>query len=153
MRDPERYGVVEFDNNNNVISIEEKPLNPKSNYAIAGLYIFDKRASSIAKSLSVSDRNETEIVDMLNNYLELGDLQVQLLGRGVAWLDTGTHNSLHHASNYVEVLENRQGLKIGCIEEIAYNKGYITKKKLLKLAMSLSNNDYGKYLIKVANLD
>jgi len=153
VRDPERYGVVEFDNNNNVISIEEKPLNPKSNYAIAGLYIFDKRASSIAKSLSVSDRNETEIVDMLNNYLELGDLQVQLLGRGVAWLDTGTHNSLHHASNYIEVLENRQGLKIGCIEEIAYNKGYITKKKLLKLAMSLSNNDYGKYLIKVANLD
>ena len=153
VRDPERYGVVEFDNNNNVISIEEKPLNPKSNYAIAGLYIFDKRASSIAKSLSVSDRNETEIVDMLNNYLELGDLQVQLLGRGVAWLDTGTHNSLHHASNYIEVLENRQGLKIGCIEEIAYSKGYITKKKLLKLAMSLSNNDYGKYLIKVANLD
>ena len=153
VRDPERYGVVEFDNNNNVISIEEKPLNPKSNYAIAGLYIFDKRASSIAKSLSVSDRNETEIVDMLNNYLELGDLQVQLLGRGVAWLDTGTHDSLHHASNYIEVLENRQGLKIGCIEEIAYNKGYITKKKLLKLAMSLSNNDYGKYLIKVANLD
>ena len=153
VRDPERYGVVEFDNNNNVISIEEKPLNPKSNYAIAGLYIFDKRASSIAKSLSVSDRNETEIVDMLNNYLELGDLQVQLLGRGVAWLDTGTHNSLHHASNYIEVLENTQGLKIGCIEEIAYNKGYITKKKLLKLAMSLSNNDYGKYLIKVANLD
>ena len=153
VRDPERYGVVEFDNNNNVISIEEKPLNPKSNYAIAGLYIFDKRASSIAKSLSVSDRNETEIVDMLNNYLELGDLQVQLLGRGVAWLDTGTHDSLHHASNYIEVLENRQGLKIGCIEEIAYNKGYITKKKLLKLAMSLSNNDYGKYLIKAANLD
>ena len=153
VRDPERYGVVEFDNNNNVISIEEKPLNPKSNYAIAGLYIFDKRASSIAKSLSVSDRNETEIVDMLNNYLELGDLQVQLLGRGVAWLDTGTHDSLHHASNYIEVLENRQGLKIGCIEEIAYSKGYITKKKLLKLAMSLSNNDYGKYLIKVANLD
>ena len=153
VRDPERYGVVEFDNNNNVISKEEKPLNPKSNYAIAGLYIFDKRASSIAKSLSVSDRNETEIVDMLNNYLELGDLQVQLLGRGVAWLDTGTHNSLHHASNYIEVLENRQGLKIGCIEEIAYSKGYITKKKLLKLAMSLSNNDYGKYLIKAANLD
>jgi len=153
VRDPERYGVVEFDNNNNVISIEEKPLNPKSNYAIAGLYIFDKRASSIAKSLSVSDRNETEIVDMLNNYLELGDLQVQLLGRGVAWLDTGTHDSLHHASNYIEVLENRQGLKIGCIEEIAYSKGYITKKKLLKLAMSLSNNDYGKYLIKAANLD
>jgi len=131
VRDPERYGVVEFDNNNNVISIEEKPLNPKSNYAIAGLYIFDKRASSIAKSLSVSDRNETEIVDMLNNYLELGDLQVQLLGRGVAWLDTGTHNSLHHASNYIEVLENRQGLKIGCIEEIAYNKGY-NKEKVVK---------------------
>ncbi|HIF14631.1 MAG TPA: glucose-1-phosphate thymidylyltransferase RfbA [Bacteroidetes bacterium] len=139
VRDPERYGVVEFDNNNNVISIEEKPLNPKSNYAIAGLYIFDKRASSIAKSLSVSDRNETEIVDMLNNYLELGDLQVQLLGRGVAWLDTGTHNSLHHASNYIEVLENRQGLKIGCIEEIAYNKGYITKKKLSLKSMLVNS--------------
>ena len=106
-------------------------MNPKSNYAIAGLYIFDKRASSIAKGLSPSERNETEIVDMLNKYLELGDLQVQLLGRGVAWLDTGTHNTLYEASKYIEVLENRQGLKIGCIEEIAYRKGYITKKKLL----------------------
>jgi glucose-1-phosphate thymidylyltransferase len=153
VRDPERYGVVEFDKSNNVLSIKEKPSNPKSNYAITGLYIFDKRASSIAKGLSPSERNETEIVDMLNKYLELGDLQVQLLGRGVAWLDTGTHDSLYEASKYIEVLENRQGLKIGCIEEIAYRKGYITKSELLRLAMPLSNNNYGKYLYKIANLD
>ena len=152
VRDPERYGVVEFDKNNNVISIEEKPSNPKSSYAVTGLYIFDNRASSIAKSLSLSERNETEIVDMLNCYLKLGNLQVKLFGRGVAWLDTGTHYSLHEASKYIEVLENRQGLKIGCIEEIAYRKGYITKKKLLELTKPLSNNNYGKYLIKVLNI-
>jgi len=149
--DPERYGVVEFDDNNSVISIEEKPLKPKSNYAVAGLYIFDKKASSIAKKLIPSERNETEIVDMLNEYLKLDRLQVQLLGRGVAWLDTGTHHSLHDASNYIEVLENRQGLKIGCIEEIAYKKSYITKDDLMNLAAPLNNN-YGKYLVKIANL-
>jgi glucose-1-phosphate thymidylyltransferase len=151
--DPERYGVVEFDKSDNVISIEEKPSNPKSNYAITGLYVFDKRVSSIAKNLLPSERDETEIVDLLKKYLELGDLKVELLGRGVAWLDTGTHHSLHEASNYIEVLENRQGLKIGCIEEIAYRKGYITKNKLLKLAAPLSGNNYGEYLIKIANLD
>jgi glucose-1-phosphate thymidylyltransferase len=149
--EPERYGVVEFDKDNNVVSIEEKPSNPKSNYAVTGLYVFDSRASSIAKSLSPSKRKETEIVDMLNNYLKQGGLQVQQLGRGVAWLDTGTHHSLYEASNYIEVLENRQGLKIGCIEEIAYNKGYITREDLLNLAVPLRNNNYGKYLIKVAN--
>ena len=149
--DPERYGVVEFDDNNSVISIEEKPLKPKSNYAVAGLYIFDKKASSIAKKLIPSERNETEIVDMLNEYLKLDRLQVQLLGRGVAWLDTGTHHSLHDASNYIEVLENRQGLKIACIEEIAFQKGYISKGQLLLLAESMKKNEYGKYLMNIAN--
>jgi len=151
VRDPERYGVVEFDEDNNVLSIKEKPSNPKSNYAITGLYIFDKKASAIAKSLIPSERNETEIVDMLNKYQELDELKVKLFGRGVAWLDTGTHYSLHEASNYIEALENRQGLKIGCIEEVAYRKGYISKNKLLKLAKSLRNNDYGKYLAKITD--
>ncbi len=151
VKDPERYGVVEFDCNNNIVSIEEKPLKPKSNYAITGLYVFDNKASSIAEELSPSERNETEIVDMLNKYIELGDLKVQLFGRGVAWLDTGTHHSLYEASKYIEVLENRQGLKIGCIEEIAYRKGYISKDDLLELALPLSKNNYGKYLRRIAN--
>ena len=151
--DPERYGVVEFDGNSKVVSIEEKPSNPKSNYAITGLYVFDKRASSIAKSLTPSSRNETEIVDMLIKYLELDSLKIQKFGRGVAWLDTGTQYSLHEASNYIEVLENRQGLKIGCVEEVAYSKGYITKEDLLDVAKEFYNNNYGEYLIKVANLN
>ena len=149
--DPERYGVVEFDEKLNVLSIEEKPASPKSNYAITGLYVFDKNAPLIAKDLIPSARGETEIVDMLNFYLNNDSLKVELLGRGVSWLDTGTHRSLHEASSYVEVLENRQGLKIACLEEIAFQKKYISKEQLLKLAEPMKKNEYGQYLIQVAN--
>ena len=149
--DPERYGVVEFDEKLNVLSIEEKPASPRSNYAITGLYVFDKNAPLIAKDLIPSARGETEIVDMLNFYLNNDSLKVELLGRGVSWLDTGTHRSLHEASSYVEVLENRQGLKIACLEEIAFQKKYISKEQLLKLAEPMKKNEYGQYLIQVAN--
>ena len=149
--DPERYGVVEFDEKLNVLSIEEKPASPRSNYAITGLYVFDKNAPLIAKDLIPSARGETEIVDMLNFYLNNDGLKVELLGRGVSWLDTGTHRSLHEASSYVEVLENRQGLKIACLEEIAFQKKYISKGQLLKLAEPMKKNEYGQYLIQVAN--
>ena len=149
--DPERYGVVEFDEKLNVLSIEEKPASPRSNYAITGLYVFDKNAPLIAKDLIPSARGETEIVDMLNFYLNNDSLKVKLLGRGVSWLDTGTHRSLHEASSYVEVLENRQGLKIACLEEIAFQKKYISKEQLLKLAEPMKKNEYGQYLIQVAN--
>jgi glucose-1-phosphate thymidylyltransferase len=150
VKDPERYGVVEFDESKNVLSIEEKPLSPKSNYAVTGLYIFDKYAPSIAKKLQPSNRGETEIVDMLNYYLEHSSLKVELLGRGVSWLDTGTHRSLHEASSYIEVLEGRQGLKIACLEEVAFQKGYISKEQLLALAEPMKKNEYGKYLIKIS---
>ncbi len=150
VKDPERYGVVEFDESKNVLSIEEKPLSPKSNYAVTGLYIFDKYAPSIAKKLQPSNRGETEIVDMLNYYLEHSGLKVELLGRGVSWLDTGTHRSLHEASSYIEVLEGRQGLKIACLEEVAFQKGYISKEQLLALAEPMKKNEYGKYLIKIS---
>jgi len=149
--DPERYGVVEFDKNLNVLSIEEKPDAPKSSYAVTGLYVFDKNAPAIAKNLTPSVRGETEIVDMLNFYLNNDNLKVELLGRGVSWLDTGTHRSLHEASSYIEVLENRQGLKIACLEEIAFQKQYITKEQLLTLAEPMKKNEYGKYLIQIAN--
>jgi glucose-1-phosphate thymidylyltransferase len=151
--DPERYGVVEFDKNLNVLSIEEKPATPRSNYAVTGLYVFDKNAPSIAKNLIPSSRGETEIVDMLNFYLKDNSLKVNLLGRGVSWLDTGTHRSLHEASSYIEVLESRQGLKIACLEEIAFQKKYISKEQLLKLAEPMKKNEYGQYLIQVANQD
>ncbi len=149
--DPERYGVVEFDKKLNVLSIEEKPVLPKSSYAITGLYVFDNNAPSIARGLLPSDRGETEIVDMLKYYLKHDTLKVELLGRGVSWLDTGTHRSLHEASSYIEVLENRQGLKIACIEEIAFQKGYISKDELIALARVMEKNEYGQYLIKVAS--
>ena len=149
--DPERYGVVEFDKNLNVLSIEEKPDAPKSSYAVTGLYVFDKNAPAIAKNLTPSVRGETEIVDMLNFYLNNDNLKVELLGRGVSWLDTGTHRSLHEASSYIEVLENRQGLKIACLEEIAFQKQYITKEQLLTLAEPMKKNEYGQYLIQIAN--
>ena len=149
--DPERYGIVELDNAGAVLSLEEKPSKPKSNYAVTGLYIFNKDVSSIAKSLTPSTRGETEIVDIVRHYLENDLLKVELLGRGVAWLDTGTHSSLHDASTYIEVLENRQGLKIACLEEIAFTKGYITKGHLLDLAKQLKKNSYGDYLKKIAN--
>jgi glucose-1-phosphate thymidylyltransferase len=149
--DPERYGVVGFDKNLNVLSVEEKPTIPKSNYAITGLYVFDRNAPSIAKDLRPSERGETEIVDMLNFYLKSNNLKVELLGRGVSWLDTGTHRSLYEASSYIEVLENRQGLKIACLEEIAFQKGYISKGQLLSLAEPMKKNEYGQYLMKIAN--
>ena len=149
VRDPERYGVVEFDECFNVLSIEEKPIIPKSNYAITGLYIFDNDVVQVAKQLNVSRRGETEIVDVIQHYKKKGKLKVELLGRGIAWLDTGTHQSLLQASNFVETLENRQGLKIACIEEIAYQNGLITKKQLKILANKLRNNEYGKYLLNL----
>jgi glucose-1-phosphate thymidylyltransferase len=151
VNDPERYGVIELDSDNNILSIKEKPESPKSNYAITGLYVFDKNASDIAKKLLPSERGETEIADMLNYYLNNKTLRVDLLGRGVTWLDTGTHKSLHDASSYIQVLEERQGLKIACIEEIAYQKKYISKDQLINLAEPLKDNEYGKYLIKVLN--
>ncbi len=151
VQDPERYGIVQVDNNNNVLSIEEKPKSPNSNYAITGLYIFDKNAPEIAKDLLPSERGETEIVDMLNHYLDNKNLNVEILGRGVTWLDTGTHKSLHEASSYIQVLEERQGLKIGCIEEIAYNKKYISKDQFINLVEPIKNSEYGKYLIKILN--
>ena len=149
--DPERYGVVEFDKKLNVLSIEEKPVLPKSSYAITGLYVFDNNAPSIARGLLPSSRGETEIVDMLKYYSKHDTLKVKLLGRGVSWLDTGTHRSLHEASSYIEVLENRQGLKIACLEEIAFQKGYISKDQLLSLAEPMKKNEYGQYLIKVSD--
>jgi len=149
--DPERYGVVEFDKQLNVLSIEEKPALPKSSYAVTGLYVFDNNAPSIARGLLPSDRGETEIVEMLKYYLKHDALKVELLGRGVSWLDTGTHKSLQEASSYIEVLENRQGLKIACIEEIAFQKGYISKDQLLSLAEPMKKNEYGQYLIKISD--
>jgi glucose-1-phosphate thymidylyltransferase len=149
--DPERYGVVEFDKNLNVLSLEEKPISPKSNYAVTGLYVLDKNAPSIAKSVISSSRGETEIVDMLKLYLKRNNLRVNVLGRGVSWLDTGTHNTLHEAASYIEILERRQGLKIACIEEIAFQKGYISKDQLLALAEPMKKNEYGQYLIKASN--
>jgi glucose-1-phosphate thymidylyltransferase len=146
--DPQRYGIVEIDNNL-VKSIEEKPINPKSNYAITGLYMFNSDVSSIAKNLKPSIRGETEIVDIIKHYLNKDELNVEILGRGVAWLDTGTHGSLLNASNYIEVLENRQGLKIACLEEIAFNKGYIDRDQLIDLTKKMKNTDYGRYLTKV----
>ena len=148
--DPERYGVVEFDKNLNVLSLEEKPISPKSNYAVTGLYVLDKNAPSIAKSLKSSSRGETEIVDMLKLYLKRNNLRVNVLGRGVSWLDTGTHNTLHEAASYIEILDRRQGLKIACIEEIAFQKGYISKDQLLALAEPMKKNEYGQYLIKAS---
>jgi glucose-1-phosphate thymidylyltransferase len=148
--DPERYGVVEFDDNNKVTSIEEKPLNPKSHYAVTGLYFYDNTVIQKAKSVKPSPRGELEITDLNNMYLAEETLNVQLLGRGMAWLDTGTHHSLLQASNFVESIEERQGLKIACLEEIAFNMGYISKEELIELAKPLLKNNYGQYLMAVA---
>ena len=144
--DPERYGVVEFDNNGKVLSIEEKPLKPKSKYAVPGLYIYDKEVIEITRSLQPSDRGELEITDLNNAYLDKGNLHVELLGRGVAWLDTGTHKSLMEASAFIETIESRQGLKVGCIEEIAYEKALINKSQFISLIQSYPHNEYRKYL-------
>lgn len=152
VRDPERYGVVEIDDGNNVIAIEEKPQNPKSNYAITGLYIFNSDVCQVAKELRVSERGELEIVDIIKHYLTTGDLKFEALGRGIAWLDTGTHESLLDASNFIEVFENRQGLKIACIEEIAYQKGWISEPQLVRLARPLMKNNYGKYLMSLLDV-
>ncbi len=151
VNDPDRYGVVEFDSTGKVISIEEKPKDPKSNYAVTGLYFYDNSVIARAKKIKPSPRGELEITDLNKSYLDEGQLQVKLLGRGMAWLDTGTHESLLRASTFVESIEERQGLKIACLEEIAFRKGYISKEKLLELAKPLSKNQYGQYLIKIAN--
>lgn len=151
VQDPERYGVVEFDKQGNVLSIEEKPLKPKSNYAVTGLYFYSNDVLEKAKNLKPSKRGELEITDLNRIYLEEGRLKVQLLGRGTAWLDTGTHESLLQASNFIKTIEDRQGLKISCIEEIAYKRGFIDKQQLLKLAKPLEKNQYGQYLLNIAD--
>ena len=149
--DPKRYGVVEFDEKGNVLSLEEKPQNPKSDYAVVGLYFYSNDVVKKAKTLKPSKRGELEITDLNKLYLDENRLQVKLMGRGMAWLDTGTHESLLDASNFIATIERRQGLKIACIEEIAYRKGYISKDQLLNLAEPLKKNQYGQYLIKIAN--
>lgn len=146
VKDPQRFGVVEFDKNFNAISIEEKPEKPKSNFAITGLYFYDNDVIKIAKNIKPSKRGELEITSVNQEYLKKGKLQVKLLGRGFAWLDTGTHDSLIEASQFVQTVEHRQGYKIACLEEIAYNNGWISKDKILEIAKPLSKNGYGKYL-------
>ena len=150
--DASAYGVVEFDINKKAISIEEKPQNPKSNYAVIGLYFYPNDVIKMAKNVKPSQRGELEITSINQEYLGMERLDVEVLGRGYAWLDTGTHESLLEAGNFIEVIEKRQGLKIACIEEIAYKKGYISKAELIKLGNELSKNSYGKYLLKVANI-
>ena len=150
VKDPERYGVVEFDANKKALSIEEKPKTPKSNYAVIGLYFYPNSVVAIAKNIKPSDRGELEITTVNQEYLERGNLKVELMGRGYAWLDTGTHESLLEASNYIQTIENRQGLKVACLEEIACDMGYISKTQLLKLAEPLKKNGYGQYLIERA---
>lgn len=146
VQDPQRYGVVEFDENNKAISIEEKPTHPKSNFAVPGIYFYDNQVIEIAKNIKPSSRGELEITDINKTYLKQGNLNVKILDKGTAWLDTGTFNSLMQASQFVQVIEERQGLKIGCIEETAYKMGYINKKQLYALAQPLLKSGYGKYL-------
>ncbi|MGK5013654.1 glucose-1-phosphate thymidylyltransferase RfbA [Janthinobacterium sp. 75] len=151
VQDPERYGVVEFDANQQAISIEEKPLQPKSNYAVTGLYFYDKDIADIAASIKPSERGELEITDVNRVYLNRGTLKVERMGRGMAWLDTGTHESLLEASQFIATIEHRQGLKVACPEEIAYRKGYITANQLEQLAQPLKKNGYGQYLLRLLN--
>ena len=151
VKDPQRFGVVEFDENGKAISIEEKPQNPKSNYAVTGLYIYDNKVVEYAKNLKPSQRGELEITDLNNIYLQNGNLEVQLLGRGFAWLDTGTHHSLLQASQYVQTIEENQGIKIACLEEVAYRMGFVSREKLLETVSKYKNNDYYSYVGDMLN--
>ena len=149
VKDPERFGVVEFDDQKRAISLEEKPKQPKSNFAVTGLYFYDNDVIQIAKQVKPSERGELEITTVNQMYLERGDLNVELLGRGFAWLDTGTHESLLEAAHFVETVQNRQGYKVACLEEIAFNNGWLTKEQVLEIGQSMSKNDYGQYLISL----
>lgn len=153
VRDPERFGVVEFDDNMRAVSIEEKPDIPKSNYAVTGLYFYDNRVVEMAKQVKPSARGELEITTLNEMYLNDGTLNVELLGRGFAWLDTGTHESLHEASSFVQTIENVQGLKVACLEEIAFNNGWLSKEALTQLAKPMMKNDYGQYLMRLVKDD
>ena len=149
VKDPDRFGVVEFDDQKRAISLEEKPTQPKSNFAVTGLYFYDNDVIQIAKEVKPSERGELEITTVNQMYLERGDLNVELLGRGFAWLDTGTHASLLEAAQFVETLEKRQGYKVACLEEIAFNQGWLSKEQVLKIGQSMSKNDYGQYLLSL----
>ncbi|GAB3794528.1 glucose-1-phosphate thymidylyltransferase RfbA [Virgibacillus kimchii] len=150
VKDPRRFGVVEFDESQKVMSIEEKPKNPKSDFAVTGLYIYDNQAARIAKNLEPSDRGELEITDLNKEYLKRGQLDVELLGRGFAWMDAGTHESLFEASEFVKITQQRQGFKLACLEEIAYYLGYISQHELYRRGKSMEKNDYGQYLLEIA---
>lgn len=153
VKDPTAFGVVEFDENNKVVSIEEKPKNPKSNFAVPGLYFYDNRVVEIAKNVEPSARGEIEITSVNNAYLELGELRVELMGRGIAWLDTGTPDGMLKASQFVEAVQDRQGFYVSCIEEIAWRRGFITKQQLHEIGESLKMTDYGQYLLSLAEVD